>query len=180
MKPKKTLKKRLAAFLTSALILISGAAAAVPRLLQQSVSDRVSAAADDSFSESRLLDDLLRSDDDSEAEIRDAFLSASDFPVSYRELGYEVFYSKGLASDFILVYNSRDFDLRAAVTSPEGLLWASNYAKYLSVLSQMTGVQRKNLICVFNTDLDSGYPGANHDTWFHISHDEPVHACAPS
>lgn len=171
MKPKKELKKRLTALLTAALILAAGAAAVRPRLTRESVSDSVSAAADDSFSESRPLSELLSSDDESEAEIREAFRSASDFPAAYSELGYQVFYSSGLASDFILVYNSRDIELRKAVTSPTGLLWADHFAQYLSVMSQMTGTERKHLICVFNTDLDSGYPGSNHDTWFHISHD---------
>ena len=169
MKRKKQLRNRLTAILTAVLIGFCVIAVRHPAATRQDAADTVFAATEDSFSESCALDDILKGETEEESDVREAFRLASDFPEEYRELGYQAFYTKGLESGFIFVYRDSEIRLREAVTSPEGLVWAANYEKYLSALSRMTGVCRKYLICVFNTDLPSNAPGVNHENWFHIS-----------
>ena len=140
---------------------------------------------DEHISESRTINEILGDDISEEARIRE--ILQNDVPACYCEHNYSAVYTKGLDSNFIIVYNENHVHLRDALATQNGKLWVLNYDKYLTTLSQMTGVQYDYTVCGINTnnnddpsnkEMKAKNPGARWNegerNGFHISGGDSV------
>ena len=171
MARKKPILIKIAGLIISMTMMLStGLSVNLPGLLRPVTTIKALAAGKVTFSESRKLTDILKDTSESEEPIRASLSTVSKATTLYEELGYSVFYTTNLESNFVIVYNSDHVDMKAVLMTPNGQKWAETYSKYLTTLSQLSGAQREYLVAVFNMDIPTGLPGSSHGQWFHVSH----------
>lgn len=107
MARKKPILIKIAGLIISMTMMLSmGLSVNLPGLLRPVTTIKASAAGKVTFSESRKLTDILKDTSESEEPIRASLSTVSKATTLYEELGYSVFYTTNLESNFVIVYNS--------------------------------------------------------------------------
>ena len=109
------------------------------------------------FSSVKSVQTILNGTSAGEAAVRKAL---NGIKAQYKTADYSAIYTTtGVNSKFILVYDTKDMDVSAAVKSAKGQDWTVHYSTYLNKLQNLSGVSFDYFVCVLDTNkgVSAGY-----------------------